>query len=173
MGHAHKCTWQAISSMFCEREYPGVSVLLYCKLYSLRPPRIEDAPTREANRAVKLLLAVANESTKKKRKVYTVFTDQQRAEIRKYDTECGILEPVHKDKSRNIQFGREHGVPFQEMLLGTAAMVPNTVITSITSKKCGCPLALGVINGDVWRKSCTAVNSPVIVTASDRCSDLT
>ena len=55
-------------------------------------------------------------------------------------------------------------------------MPPGTGITSITLRKCGRPLALGDIDGDVHvvqkfmkalRRSCTPVNTPMILVAAE------
>ena len=52
--------------------------------------------TKAANQAVSRVLSPVNESVKKKRKVYTAFTDQQRAAIGKYAAECGNAATLHK-----------------------------------------------------------------------------
>ena len=58
--------------------------------------------TKEANRAVKRVLSDVNEPTRKKRKVYTAFNDQQRAAIGKYAAECGNAAAVRKYKKFQI-----------------------------------------------------------------------
>ena len=57
---------------------------------------IGTSATKASNQAVSRVLSPVNESVKKKRKVYTAFTDQQRAAIGKYTAECGNAAALRK-----------------------------------------------------------------------------
>ena len=78
-----------------------MSILSYFKASPLPTPKetgIGVSATKAANRwqAISRVLSPVNESVKKKQKVYTAFTDQQRTAIGKYAAECGNAAALHK-----------------------------------------------------------------------------
>ena len=117
--------------------------------------------TTAANQAVSRVLSPVNEADKKKRKVYTAFTDQQRATIVKYAAECVNATSLRKYQREVPDLG-ESTVRLLEQLRAS----PGTEVTSIASQKRGRPLALGDVDEDVQkflkalRKSGTPVNTP-------------
>ena len=76
-----------------------MSILSYFKASPLPTPKetgIGASATKAANQAVSRVLSPVNEPVKKKRKVYSAFTDQQRAAIGKYAAECGNAVALRK-----------------------------------------------------------------------------
>ena len=75
---------------------------------------MSEAVMREVNEAISRVLTSTEPSTSRKRKVYSVFSDEQRATIGQYAAENGNAAAVKKFKQ---WFGREYSKAFQEALL--------------------------------------------------------
>ena len=92
-----------------------------------------------------------NEPVKKKRRVYTAFTDQQRAAIGKYAAECGNAAALRKYHREVPDHGESTVRLFKKRYLEQLRASPNTEVTSIASRKRGRPLALGDVDQDVQK----------------------
>ena len=142
---------------------------------------MSEAVTKEANAAVSRLLTLREQSTPRKRKVYSVFSDEHRATIGQYAAENGNAAAVKKFKG-----DFDHGLGestvrlFKKRYLAelrratkesAAGEVPK--VTKITNKPRGRPLLLGDFDKDVQdyiralRKAGTPISAPVVIAAAE------
>ena len=154
----------------------AMSILSYFKASPLPTPKetgIGVSATKAANQVVSCVLSPVNEPIKKKRKVYTAFTDQQQAAIGKYAAECGNAAALPKYQREIPGLGESTVRLFKKRYLEQLRASLGTEVTSIASRKRGHPLALGDVDEDVQkfitalRKSGTPVNTPVILAAAE------
>ena len=127
--------------------------------------------THEANRSVKRALEKQQRSEPKKRKVYSNFSEQDRAVIGKYAAENGGAAAQRHFRSKFPDLGESTVRSFKTKYL--AALAKQGSVCSIPSKKRGRPLTLGDIDGEVQsyikalRAAGTPISAPLIIAAAE------
>ena len=151
-----------------------MSITNYFKSAGLPAPNdtvIGPVATHEANRSVKRALEKQQRSEPKKRKVYSNFSEQDRAVIGKYAAENGGAAAQRHFRSKFPDLGESTVRSFKTKYL--AALAKQGSVCSIPSKKRGRPLTLGDIDGEVQsyikalRAAGTPISAPLIIAAAE------
>ena len=131
---------------------------------------IGDRATSEANRQVE---RVVGERQSRKRKRYTTYRDEDRAQIGRYAAENGNTKAVKRFKADlpDLSESTERSFKPKYMTKVQERRKENdfTTVTTIESKKRGRPLTLGELDSDVQsyirglRRAGTPLSLPVIV----------
>ena len=166
----------------CAGKLIKMALLKYFKssLPTAKETGMSEIATREANAAVSRVMT-PTQQTSRKRKAYSVFSDEQRATIGKYATENGNAAAVKKFKgdfdgglgeSTVRAFKKRY---LEELKKATKENLPGEVpnVTKIANKRRGRPLLLGDVDKDVQtyiralRKAGTPISAPVVLAAAE------
>ena len=109
----------------------------------------------------------------KKRKIYTAFSEEQRAEISKYAAENGNNAALKRFRHDIQDLGESTIRLFKNKYPEAIKVSPNTVVSRIPTAKRGKPLELRELNAEVQkfvqalRKAGTPDNTAVILAAAE------
>ena len=166
----------------CAGKLIKMALLKYFKssLPTAKDTGMSEIATREANAAVSRVMTLPQQ-TSRKRKAYSIFSDEQRATIGKYAAENGNAVAVKKFKddfdgglgeSTVRAFKKRY---LEELKKATKENLPGEVpkVTKIANKRRGRPLLLGDVDKEVQtyiralRKAGTPISAPVVLAAAE------
>ena len=123
--------------------------------------------------AIKKALQQQASQGRKKRKTYTDYSDEQRANIGRYAGQNGNAAAVQRFRQTIPDVGESTVHAFKHKYLDAVKKCnADEEVTSLLLQKCGKPLAQGILDAEVQkyvhtlRKAGTAINTAVILTAA-------
>ena len=154
-----------------------MSILRHSALPTSRDIGLADSTTKKANESVQREpdRQKGEKSLPKKRKAYTTFSAETRADIGKYAAENGNAAALKKFRCDITDLGESTVRLFKKRYLEELKKVPHGgTVSSIASRRRGRPLALGKEMDDdiqkyikALRKTGTPINTAVILAAAE------